>query len=135
MLAQLRQVNTRNKLNMSPRCGIWDLEAIATKTEDVFSPIPVSVVLTMAEGEEHWVDVTQLRRGSWQSSHDISSVASTLVSVYANVAMTEIQMAENLTVLPIRVSLERWEVEERSVFTRRGHWTSSAEAATISTPT
>jgi hypothetical protein len=49
--------------------------------------------------------------------------------------MMEIQIAENLTVLPIKVSLERWEEEERSVFTRRGHWTSRAEAATISTPT
>jgi hypothetical protein len=95
---------------MSPRCGIWDREAIATKTEDVFSPIPVSVeefVVMAEEGLEQWVDVTQLRRGSWQSSQDISSVASTLVSVYASVAMMEIQMAENLTVLPIRVSLER----------------------------
>lgn len=108
MLAQLRQVNTRNKLNMSPRCGIWDRAAIATKTEDVFSPIPVSVdELAVVDGEEHWLDVTQLRRGSWQSSQDISSVASTLVSVYASVAMMEIQMAENLTVLPIKVSLER----------------------------
>lgn len=108
VLAQLRHVNTRNILNMSPRCGIWDREAIATKTEDVFAPIPVSTdELAGVDGEEHSIIVTQLRRGSWQSSHDISSVASTLVSVYAKVAMTEIQMAENLTVLPIKVSLER----------------------------
>jgi hypothetical protein len=124
-------VNTRNTLNTSGRCGILDCSAIATKADVVFEGA------TKDDSEEHSVLLIQLSRGSRQSPLAISKDASNPLREYAAVARTEMKIAENWTVFPMSVSLERRATPEsvRDSALLSGHCASRAEAATTSTPT
>jgi hypothetical protein len=91
-----KHVNTRNTLKTSAKCGILDSAAMSTKEELV-----VSVLAGPSSGE------SQASRGSLGSSRGMSRVPRTPPSVYATVARTEMKMAENLTVFPMRSPLGR----------------------------